>query len=268
MPRNSNSVLVFPVVAMGPPRTALRSLHTIGRDRAHSPGSRAPSGSCVYSPVMPRLREIPKAEVTAPIVASMYHRLFGDRDPVAEPGTATGTPSDFWTVFANSPDVMRHACRGFALYASPDRKSTRAPSWRALGQPRAVWLVGSQFVFSQHCKSCRALGFSEEKIEALKAWPVSDLFSPLERALLAYTDALVLGYGRVDDAIFDAMQERLSDEAILEFTYITMMYVMHAVLSRALHLEYDERDDPVVEIAAPAGYEHENLGRRIGYEGE
>jgi alkylhydroperoxidase family enzyme len=215
---------------------------------------------------VPRLREIPKTEASAPIVLSMYKRLFGDRDPVAEPGTATGTPGDWWTVFANSPDVLEHACRGFALYSSPDRKIV--PELRELGQTRAGWLVGSQFVFSQHCKSCRALGYSEQKIEALKAWQVSDVFSPLERALLAYTDALVLGFGRVDDAVFDAMQEHLSDEAILEFTYITMMYAMHAVISRALRLEYDERDDPVVEIAAPAGYAPENLGRQISYEDE
>jgi alkylhydroperoxidase family enzyme len=169
-------------------------------------------------------------------------------------------------VFANSPDVMQHACRGFALYASPDRKI--APELRELGQTRAGWLVGSQFVFSQHCKSCRALGFSEEKIDALKAWQISELFSPLERALLAYTDALVLGFGRVDDAVFDAMQEHLTDEEILEFTYITLMYSMHAVMSRALHLEYDERDDPIVEIAAPEGYAPENLGRQIGYDDE
>jgi alkylhydroperoxidase family enzyme len=212
---------------------------------------------------VPRLRQIPKAEAGAPIVQSMYRRLFGDRDPVSDPGTATGTPGDWWTVFANSPDVLEHACRGFALYASPDRKI--APALRELGQTRAGWLVGSQFVFSQHCKSCRALGFSEEKIEALKAWAISDQFSPLERALLAYTDALVLGFGRVDDAVFDALHRHLDDEAILEFTYITMMYTMHAVISRALRLEYDERDDPVVEIAAPAGYQPENLGRQIGY---
>jgi alkylhydroperoxidase family enzyme len=165
-------------------------------------------------------------------------------------------------VFANSPDVLDHACRGFGLYASPNRKVS--PELRELGQTRAGWLVGSQFVFSQHCKSCRALGYSEEKIEALKAWAVSDLFSPLERALLAYTDALVLGFGRVDDAVFDAMKQHLSDEAILEFTYITMMYTMHAVISRALQLEYDNRDDPIVEIAAPADYKAENLGRQIG----
>jgi alkylhydroperoxidase family enzyme len=212
---------------------------------------------------VPRLREIPKAEADAPIVQSMYKRLFGDRDPVAEPGTATGTPGDWWTVFANSPDVMEHACRGFALYASPERKVPG--ELRELGQTRAGWLVGSQFVFSQHCKSCRALGFSEEKIEALKAWQVSDLFSPLERALLAYTDGLVVGFGRVDEAVFDAMRAHLSDEAILEFTYITMMYCMHAVISRALHLEYDERDDPIVEIAAPEDYKAEDVGRQISY---
>jgi alkylhydroperoxidase family enzyme len=212
---------------------------------------------------MPRLHEVPKADAEAPIVKAMYKRLFGDRDPVAQPGTETGTPGDWWTVFANSPDVMDHACRGFALYAGPDRKI--APALRELGQTRAGWLVGSQFVFSQHCKSCRALGYPEEKIEALKAWQVSDLFDPLERALLAYTDALVQGFGRVDDAVFDVLREHLSDEAILEFTYITMMYTMHAVISVALRLEYDDRPDPVVEIAAPADYVPANLGRQIGY---
>jgi alkylhydroperoxidase family enzyme len=193
----------------------------------------------------------------------MYKRLFGDRDPVAEPGTATGTPGDWWTVFANSPDVMEHACRGFALYASPDRKI--GPELRELGQTRAGWLVGSQFVFSQHCKACRAYGFSEEKIEALKSWPVSDLFSPVERALLAYTDGLVLAFGRVDQGVIDALRAHLTDEQIMEFSYITMMYTMHAVISRALHLEFDNREDPIVEVAAPDDYKPANLGRQIGY---
>ncbi len=217
----------------------------------------------VIQTAMPRLQQIPRAGAEASIVQSMYQRLFGDRDPVAEPGTSTGTPGNWWTVFANSPDVMEHACRGFALYASPDRKI--AAPLRELGQTRAGWLVGSQFVFSQHCKSCRALGYSEDKIEALKAWQVSDLFDPLERALLAYTDGLVQGFGRVDDAVFAALQQHLTDEAILEFTYITMMYTMHAVISVALRLEYDDRADPIVEIAAPDDYKPANLGRQIGY---
>jgi len=58
----------------------------------------------------------------------------------------------------------------------------------------------------------------------------------------------------------------MDDESIMEFTYITMMYTMHAVISRALRLEYDDRDDPIVEIAAPEGYQAEDIGRQIAHE--
>jgi alkylhydroperoxidase family enzyme len=210
---------------------------------------------------VPRLGQIARSDDNPKIVRRMYTLLFGDRDPVAEPGTATGTPGDWWTVWANSPDVLEHAVGGFALYASPDRKI--APALRELGQTRAGWLIGSQFVFSQHCKSCRTLGYSEEKIEALKHWQVSDEFDELERALLAYTDGLVLAHGRVADGVFAVLKKHLSDEAILEFTYITMTYALHAVMSVALRTEFDDRDDPIVEVAAPEGYQAANIGRQI-----
>jgi hypothetical protein len=45
-----------------------------------------------------------------------------------------------------------------------------------------------------------------------------------------------------------------------------MMYAMHAVISVALRLEYDDRADPIVEIAAPDDYVPENLGRRIAFD--
>jgi alkylhydroperoxidase family enzyme len=196
---------------------------------------------------VPRLGQIPRAADNPQIVQRMYDFIFGpDRDPVADPGTDSGTPGNWWTVFANSPDVLEHAVVGFGLYRSEAR--TIAPELRELGQTRAGWLVGSQFVYSQHCKSCRDLGFSEEKIAAIAAWQVSDLFDPVERALLAYTDSLVLGQGRVADGLFGALQHHLSDEAILEFTYITLLYAMHAVMARALRLEYDDRPDPIVEV--------------------
>jgi alkylhydroperoxidase family enzyme len=220
-----------------------------------------PLASTQYDLAMPRLGQIPRSDDNAPIVKTMYTLLFDDRDPVAEPGTATGTPGDWWTVWANSPDVLEHAVAGFALYANPARKIP--PALRELGQIRAGWLIGSQFVFSQHCKSCRDLGYSEEKIEAIKHWQVSDLFDPLERALLAYTDALVSSHGRVADGVFAVLKDNLSDQAILDFTYITMTYALHAVMSVALRTEFDDRDDPIVEVAAPEGHQAANIGRAI-----
>ena len=47
------------------------------------------------------------------------------------------------------------------------------------------------------------------------------------------------------------MKKHLSDEEILEFTYITCTYDLHATMCRALHLEYDEVDERIQEIAAP-----------------
>ena len=91
----------------------------------------------------------------------MYDRLFDGRDPVAEPGTATGTPGNWWTVFALVPDVFRHAVEGFALYMNPKRDLD--PKLRELGQARAGFARGSQFVFSQHCKAMRSNGLSAKR---------------------------------------------------------------------------------------------------------
>lgn len=200
---------------------------------------------------MPRLGQVPRADAD-PKVEPFYGLLFGDRDPVADPGTATGSPGDWWTVFANSPDVFEHAVAGFGLYQSSRRKLD--PKLRELGQTRAGWTRGSQFVFSQHCKSCRAVGLSEEQIEAIPHWQTADCFSPVERAVLAWTDALVYDGGRVADGVFDALRGHLSDEEILELTYITCMYEMHATMSRALRVEFDDRDEPIVEVPAPDGF--------------
>ncbi len=197
---------------------------------------------------MPRLREVPRDEAH-PLAQEIYKMLFGDRDPVAEPGTATGTPGNWWTVFAQVPDCFDHAVSGFRFYRSPDRKLD--PGLRELGQMRAGFARGSQFVFSQHCKGARAVGLSEEKIEAIPSWSVSDAYSPVERAVLAYTDALVLEGGRVPDATFEALRAHLSEVEILELTYITCLYEMHATMTRALRLEYDDVDERVVEVPAP-----------------
>ena len=198
---------------------------------------------------MPRLRQVSRA-AAPPAVAAMYARLFGERDPVAEPGTATGTPGNWWTVFALVPDVLAHAQAGFALLNSPSR--TLTPYQRELALTRAGFARGSQFVFSQHCKAARYAGVPDEKLAALPAWAISSVFDACDRAILAYADELTLADGRVQDATFAALREHLSDDATLELTYAVATYGMHATICRALRLEYDDIDERVVEIAAPS----------------
>ena len=170
---------------------------------------------------------------------------------MAEPGTASGTPGDWWTVFALVPDAFDHTTAGFQFYRSPIGSSR--PEHRELGQTRAGYAVGSQFVFSQHCKAMRDVGFTDEQVAAIPSWSTADCFDAGRAALLAYTDCLVLEHGRVPEALFATLQEHFSEVEILEFTYITCTYAMHATMSRALRLEYDDVDDRVVEVADPSG---------------
>ena len=206
---------------------------------------------------MPRLRQVSRAQAH-PFAQQIFQMLFGDRDPVQQPGTATGTPGNWWTVFALVPEAFDHAVAGFQFYRSPNRKLD--PKLRELGQTRAGWARGSQFVFSQHCKAARDVGLAEEQISAVPAWQTADCFSPVERAVLAYTDALVLDGGRVPDPTFAALRSALSDEEFLELTYIVCLYEMHATMCRALRLEYDDVDERVVEVAAPEGASNDVMG--------
>lgn len=212
---------------------------------------------------MPRLRQVSRADADSEVVTKTYNLLFQDRDPVKEPGTSTGTRGDWWTVFALVPDCLDHCNRGFAFYRNPKRKID--PVLRELAQTRAGWGKASQFVFSQHCKSLRGLGVSEEKIAAVPHWQVATCFDEKERAVMAYADCLVLQGGRTPEAVFDKLKSFLSDEEILELTYITCLYDMHAVMTKALRLEWDDRDDPITEVAAPeefSGRDFLDIGRR------
>ena len=201
---------------------------------------------------MPRLRPVSRAENEDALVETMYGLLFGERDPVAEPGTATGTPGDWWTVFANDTKVFEHAVQGFGVY----RGVSLDPVLREWAQIRAGYAAQSQFVFSQHCKALRGLGVAEEKIAAVPHWQVADCYDDTERLVLAYTDCLVFDLGRVPDALFDRLRERFTDREILELTYVASLYLMHAVMSRALRTEWDDVDERVTEVVVEGAEDH------------
>jgi len=198
---------------------------------------------------VPRLSQVPRGDAPQGVVTTMYDFIFGDRDPVAEPGLANGTPGDWWTVVARSPDLLAHCVSGFQFYRSPDREL--AADLRELAQLRVGWARASRFAFSQHCKASLDNGVAEDKIAAIDGWEISDAYTPAERAVLAWTDALVLHGGRASDATFAALAGHLSEVAILELTYIACWYDLHAVMSKALRLELDTADDPITELTGP-----------------
>ena len=201
---------------------------------------------------MPRLREVPLADAPEN-VRKYYRNLFGDRDPVADPGTATGTPGNWWTVVALVPYVFEHATRQFGMFGMfTDQSVSRLDARvRELGILRTGYAQASQFVFSQHSKAARAFGLSKEQVGAIRHWQVADCFDARDRAVLAWTDALVLEGGRASDELFAALHEHLSDEDILELSYHVLSYNLHAVMCKALRLEFDDVDERIREVPIP-----------------
>ena len=194
---------------------------------------------------MSRIKPLPRAEAPEAIQAN-YDAMFGPgRDPTVEPGTSTGTPGNWWTVWARAPGILK------AFSAYPAGESPLDATLRELAVLRTGYARGSQFVFSQHCKGARRVGVADEKVEAVPYWTVADVFTAQERAVLAYTDGLILEGGRVHDQVFAALKRHLTDEQILALTYFVNMYALHATSTKALRLEYDDVPERVVEIPAP-----------------
>ncbi len=193
---------------------------------------------------MSRIQPVPRKDAQ-PSVAAAYAQMFGDRDPVAEPGTSTGTPGDWWTVWGNVPGILS------AFSAFPMAQATLDPKLRELAILRTGYARASQFVFSQHSKAARRIGLEAEKIAAAPYWTIADCFTPVERAVLAYVDGQILEGGRVHDRVFAQLREHLSDEHILMLTYFINMYALHATATKALRLEYDNVPERIVEIPMP-----------------
>ncbi len=196
---------------------------------------------------MTRITPLSRADAP-PEIVERYDTVFGaGRDPVAQPGTPTGTPGDWWTAWGKVPGILN----AFSAYSY--RNAPLDPALRELAIIRTGYVRQSQFVFSQHCKVGRKNGLAEAKIEAIPYWQVAEVFSPIERAVLAYVDGQMLENGRVHDKVFAILKAQLSEEDILVLTYLVNMYSLHATSTRALRLEFDNVRERVVEIPLPGG---------------
>lgn len=202
---------------------------------------------------MPRLSLVSRKDVTDPLVLHMYDRKFPGRDPASDLGeTASGAPGNFEAVFAHSPDVLEHAVRGFFLKQTGARKLPL--KYMELAITRIGWACSCRWMYSEHRKILRGLGYAEQALDAIPNWPLHDGFDDTERAVLAYADCIALDHGRTGDGLFAALKTAFDEEQIVELTYIASMFMMNAGMIRALRLEHDDYDERVAEMPSPPQY--------------
>jgi alkylhydroperoxidase family enzyme len=195
-----------------------------------------------------RLKPISLKEAS-PEIREIYRQFFGERDPVAQPGTATGTPGDYWTTYALVPDIVKMSRDSLFALLQPGRILN--PKHRELAILRTGIVGDSKFEYSQHLKVARMVGIADDHLEAIKCWVTSDKFDAAERAVMAATDELV-GRNLIEDATFAELKRHLSDAQIMELVFVIATWRMHGMVVRALHLEYDnDTTSRMQEVPAP-----------------
>jgi alkylhydroperoxidase family enzyme len=198
-----------------------------------------------------RVKQVGLAEAP-PETRAIYQRVFGDKDPVALPGTATGSPGDYWTTLALVPDIFKLSTEIVWGLLGPDRKLS--PTLRELAILRTAIVGDCRFEYSQHLKVAQmpeVVVIPKEKLAAIKSWTISDQYTAQERAVMAATDELI-GRNMIEDQTFAELKRHLSDELIVELFYVITTYRMHGMMLRALHLEFDnDTTARMQEVPAP-----------------
>ena len=83
---------------------------------------------------------------------------------------------------------------------------------------RASQINGCAFCVQYHILQAESLGVSADKLNLVVVWREAPLFSARERAALAWTEALTLLTGGVDDAVYAEARAEFSEQ---ELTYLS-----------------------------------------------
>jgi AhpD family alkylhydroperoxidase len=89
---------------------------------------------------------------------------------------------------------------------------------------RASQINGCAFCLNMHSKDARRAGESEQRLYLLDAWRESSLYSPRERAALAWTEAVTrIAETHAPDDAYLALQPHFSEKEIVDLTILVGM---------------------------------------------
>jgi AhpD family alkylhydroperoxidase len=140
---------------------------------------------------------------------------------------------------ARSPQLFKKLL-DFSMATS---KSAIEPNIQHLVEVRASQLNGCAFCVDMHVKQARLHGERELRLHHVAIWRESPLFSPRERAALAWTEVLTqLPAEGVSDAVYDKVRTQLSEQEISDLTYTITAINAWNRLNAAFHCVPGSRD--------------------------
>ena len=114
-----------------------------------------------------------------------------------------------------SPEAVA-AVRGVEAYI---RASGLETSLIELVKMRASQINGCAFCLDMHSRAARSAGESEQRLYLLDAWEECALYTPRERAALAWTEAVTrIAETKAPDAVYEAARAQFTDKELVDLT--------------------------------------------------
>ncbi len=109
---------------------------------------------------------------------------------------------------------------------------------RELAIMEVAILNGAEYEYKAHVPFALKAGMTQEQIDALPAWTISDAFPGKMRAVLAYTDTMTRNI-RVPDPVFAAVRTHFDDREMVELTTIIGGYNMVSRFLEAVQMPHE-----------------------------
>ncbi len=173
------------------------------------------------------MARIPYADLSHPDVSPLVEQIVAER----------GSVLHLYQMLLQSPPVAR----GWLNHLTGIRHNTSlAGSLREMVIMRIAVLNGAPYEADQHAPIALKEGMTQAQLDALDNWSASSLFSPLERAVLAYTDAMTRDI-QVPDAVFDAVRQHFEPRQLVELTATIATYNMVSRFLEALQIHSHDK---------------------------
>lgn len=104
---------------------------------------------------------------------------------------------------------------------------------------RIAHLNRAPYEADQHAPIALKEGLSQQQLDALTDWEGSDVFSDIECAVLAYTDAMTRDV-QVSDAVFNNVKAHFDARELVELTATIATYNMVSRFLEALQIHSDD----------------------------
>ena len=125
------------------------------------------------------------------------------------------------TTRINYYGVNPKALAGMMTLEEHFKTTNLEPLLRDLIKMRASQINGCAFCLHMHSKDARAQGEREERLHLLAAWRESSLYTPKERAALAWTEALTnIAQTGAPDPDYEGLKEHFSETEIVDLTLL------------------------------------------------